>query len=105
MDYRFRFLTGLCQKYLTPIIRLLSKKVDTKLSKITSFELMESESISKRQFCVCSAYANPDYDVGIDVSLKDKPMINVKTNPEEFLDRLRRVFKVFCLIRAPSCGY
>jgi len=50
---------------------------------------MESESLSKRQFCVCSAYANPDYDVGIDVSLKDKPMINVKTNPEEFLDRLR----------------
>ena len=63
-----------------------------------SFELIESESLSKKQFCVCSAYANPDYDVGIDVSLKDKPMINVKTTPEEFLDRLRKVFKVVSLI-------
>ena len=66
--------------------------------KIMSFELIESESLSKKQFCVCSAYANPDYDVGIDVSLKDKPMINVKTTPEEFLDRLRKVFKVVSLI-------
>ena len=66
--------------------------------KIMSFELIESESLSKKQFCVCSAYANPDYDVGIDVSLKGKPMINMKTTPEEFLDRLRKVFKVVSLI-------
>jgi len=54
-----------------------------------SFSISHSESLSKKQFCVCSAYANNNYDVGIDVSLRDKPMINVKTSPNEFLDRLR----------------